>query len=221
LIIRDVREHLTMCIHHFARFMAGLLRSLGGEAADVQQDRPLSAAEKLDRDMMGRCIELSKQAAAYRELPFASIICDGDEILAEVTNRVFRRSDVTQHAEFLAVSEAQSAYGRKRLANCTIYSNVEPCVMCSMSIREAGIARVVFAIRSAHMGGYSKWNVIEDRGLSSATRGYYRKPPVVITGLMTQEAEKVWRNWNPIIWTVIKWRGLFGGQFTRSARSSA
>jgi len=53
------------------------------------------------------------------------------------------------------------------------------------------------------MGGYSKWNVLEDREMSSATRGYCRKPLVVITGLMTQEAEKGYRNWNPIIWTVI------------------
>jgi tRNA(adenine34) deaminase len=210
-----------MCIHHFTRFMAGLLRSPVDDAVDTQQDCPLSAREKLDLDMMGRCIELSKQAAAHGELPFASMICDGERILSEVTNRVFRRSDVTQHAEFLAVSEAQRGYGRKRLASCTIYSNVEPCVMCSMSIREAGIARVVFSIRSAHMGGYSKWNVLEDRGMSSATRGYYRKPPVVITGLMMREAEKVWRNWNPIIWTVIKWRGLFGGQFARAGRSPA
>jgi tRNA(adenine34) deaminase len=208
-----------MCIHHFARFMTGLMRAPAEAAAGSEQERPLSAAEKLDLDMMGRCIELSKQAAAHRELPFAAMICDGEEVLTEVTNRVFRRSDVTQHAEFLAVSEAQRAYGRKRLANCTIYSNVEPCVMCSMSIREAGIARVVFAIRSAHMGGYSKWNVLGDHGMSSATRGYYRKPPVVITGLMMAEAEKVWRNWNPIIWTVIKWRGLFGGQFARHVAS--
>lgn len=210
-----------MCIHHFARSIAGLLRSREDEAANSQPDRPLSDLEKLDLDMMGRCIELSKQAAAHGELPFASMICDGEQILAEVTNRVFRRSDVTQHAEFLAVSEAQRAFGRKRLANCTIYSNVEPCVMCSMSIREAGIARVVFSIRSAHMGGYSKWNVLEDRGMSRATRGYYRKPPIVITGLMMQEAEKVWRNWNPIIWTVIKWRGLFGGQFARAGHAPA
>ena len=206
-----------MCIHHVARLMAGLLPCRKDETADTQPQRPLSAGEKLDLDMMGRCIELSKQAAAHRELPFASIICDGEEILAEVTNRVFRKSDVTQHAEFLAVSEGQRAFGRKRLANSTIYSNVEPCVMCSMSIREAGLARVVFAIRSAHMGGYSKWNVLEDRGMSSATRGYYRKPPAVVAGLMMKEAEKVWRNWNPIIWTVIKWRGLFGGQFARAA----
>jgi tRNA(adenine34) deaminase len=211
-----------MCIHHIAKSCVGLLlRSRKDEAPDTRQRRPLSAGEKLDLDMMGRCIELSKQAAAHRELPFAAIICDGKEILAEVTNRVFRRGDVTQHAELLAVSEAQRAYGRKRLANCTIYSNVEPCVMCSMSIREAGLARVVFAIRSAHMGGYSKWNVLGDRGLSSATRGYYRKPPAVVAGLMMQEAEKVWRNWNPIIWTVIKWRGLFGGPFAGAGRSPA
>ena len=46
-----------MCIHHIAKSCVGLLlRSRKDEAPDTRQRRPLSAGEKLDLDMMGRCI---------------------------------------------------------------------------------------------------------------------------------------------------------------------
>src|SRR5262249_9176148 len=103
---------------------------------------------EIDLKMMRRCIELSATAIKEGEFPFSSLIAEGDKIIVEVTNRVRRNADVTQHAELLAVSEAQKALGRKDLRTCTIYSNVEPCVMCSFPIRETRIGRVVFAIAS-------------------------------------------------------------------------
>jgi tRNA(adenine34) deaminase len=52
-------------------------------------------ATDLDMRMMARCVALSREAVAARELPFACVIsCDG-EVLAESTNRVVRDHDVT------------------------------------------------------------------------------------------------------------------------------
>src|SRR5262249_55423849 len=86
---------------------------------------------EIDQEMMRHCIRLSALAGEQGEFPFASIICDGDHVIAEATNQVARDADVTRHAELMAVSEAQKKLGRKDLSNLTIYSNVEPCVMCS------------------------------------------------------------------------------------------
>ena len=103
-----------------------------------------------------------------------------------------RNADVTQHAELLAVSEAQKVLGRKDLRTCTIYSNVEPCVMCSFPIRETRIGRVVFAIASPMMGGFSKWNVLHDRELARVMPEAFGKAPEVISGLLYREAANVW-----------------------------
>src|SRR5262245_19330020 len=103
---------------------------------------------EIDRVMMQRCIELSARAVAERELPFACVICRDGEVIAEATNRVMRDGDVTRHAELLAISAAQRALGGKDLSDCTLYSNVEPCPMCSFPIRETGIGKVVFSISS-------------------------------------------------------------------------
>ena len=115
---------------------------------------------------MRRCVELSATAVSQRELPFSCVICRDGVIVAEATNRVVQDGDVTRHAEILAISEAQRVLGRKDLSDCTIYSSVEPCPMCSFPIRETGIARVIYSISSPMMGGFSKWNVLGDNEIS-------------------------------------------------------
>ncbi len=157
--------------------------------------------------MMRRCIALSAAATRHGEFPFASVISRGPDIVAEATNLVAQRSDVCQHAELLALSMAQQVLGKKDLSGCTIYSNVEPCVMCSFPIRETRISRVIFAISSPLMGGFSKWNVLRDAELSSVMPEAFGPIPETIVGLLQSEAEKVWWKWNPVIWGTIKYRG--------------
>jgi hypothetical protein len=46
--------------------------------------------------------------------------------------------------------------------------------------------------------------------------GYVPKPPKIVPGILMGEAEAVWREWNPLIWGVIRKRGIFGGHFDLS-----
>jgi len=177
------------------------------------------AIEAIDIRMMRRCIELSRIGTTQGEFPFAALICSKDgTVLAEATNRVARDRDVTRHAELLAVSEAQKVLGQAGLAECTIYSNLEPCVMCSFPIRESRIGRVVFGIRSPMMGGFSRWNVLGDRVISKHMPEYFSAAPEILPGLLAEEAEKVWTDWSPAIWEIITTRGCFEGVRCRSHR---
>src|SRR6185312_6754549 len=110
----------------------------------------------------------------------ASLICRGNELVLETTNRVARDGDVTRHAELIAISEAQKALGRRDLADCTLYTTVEPCAMCSYAILETRIARVIYSIKSPVMGGLSKWNVLRDPELSQAMPEVFGAVPEVI-----------------------------------------
>ena len=118
-----------------------------------------------DLEMMERCLEVARLGAKKGELPFGALIVSRGQVIAEATNRVSSESDVTRHAELVALSEAQKVLKRKRLPDCTLYSIVEPCPMCSFSSREARIGRMVFALSSPVMGGYSKWDVLKDDDL--------------------------------------------------------
>jgi len=166
---------------------------------------------------MARCIELSRTATTQGEHPFACVICKDGEIVAEATNRAAREADVSHHAEMIAMSAAQKALGNAGLRGCTLYSNVEPCAMCSFCIRETRIARVVYSITSPIMGGLSKWNVLGDDELSSILPEVFAEPPEIVAGLLAREAETIWRDWNPLFWTIIRHRGALGGSVPTDA----
>lgn len=170
----------------------------------------METREAIDVAMMERCIALSKTAGREGEFPFACIIEKDGKVVVETTNRVVRDGDVTRHAELVAVSLAQKALGSKDLSGCTLYTNVEPCAMCSFPIRETRISRVVYAIGSRLMGGDSKWDVLGDPELSKVMPEAFGDAPEIMRGFMRRDAEKVWRAWNPLIWGVIRYRGCFG-----------
>lgn len=167
-----------------------------------------------DFRLMRRCIELSRTATQDGEFPFACVIGKGEEIVAEAANRVSRNGDVTRHAELLAISAAQEKLGKGNLKGCTLYSNVEPCAMCSFPIRESRISRVAFALPSPFMGGFTKWPILADREISTTMPEVFADPPEIMVGLLRRDAEQVWRNWNPLIWGIIKYRGCFGSDDT-------
>ncbi len=168
-------------------------------------------ASDLDFRMMARCIELSRDSIAAGELPFGCVICRDGEIVAESTNRVSRDGDMTRHAEMVAMSAAQRALGTRRLSRCTLYTNVEPCAMCSYCIRETRMRKVVYAIRSPIMGGYSKWKLLQDKDISGSIPEVFGRVPEIKGAVLRDEAEAVWSNWHPVIWKIIKFRGCFGG----------
>jgi tRNA(adenine34) deaminase len=135
----------------------------------------------LDLRMMARCIELSRDSIAAGELPFGCVICHDEEV------------------------------GTKRLSRCTLYTNVEPCAMCCYCVRETRMRKVVYAIRSPIMGGHSKWKVLQDKEISGAIPEVFGRVPEIAGAVMREEAEAVWRDWHPMIWRIITFRGCFGG----------
>jgi len=178
---------------------------------DARTDTHAAVHSTAEKTMMQRCIHLSAAATQRGELPFAALICKGDELLVEATNLVVCEGDVTRHAEIVAMSEAQKILGRRDLADCTLYTTVEPCAMCSYAIRETRLARVIYSIKSPMMGGLSKWNVLRDPELSQAMPEVFGPVPEVIAGLLRRDAEKVWSKWNPFYWSVIRLGGYLGG----------
>lgn len=157
--------------------------------------------------MMARCIELSRIAVSKGEYPFATVVALDGQVVAEAINGTIREDDVTRHAEVIALSEAQKAIGRHRLGRSTLYTNIEPCAMCSYCIREARVGRVAYSIASPVMGGLSKWNILRDDGISGMPQ-IFGPVPAVVSGILLPEAQQVWRDWNPLAWQMIKLRGL-------------
>jgi tRNA(adenine34) deaminase len=167
-----------------------------------------SSREATDDAMMLRCIELSRAAVGKGEYPFGTVIAQDGKIVAEAINRTVRQRDVTRHAEVIALSQVQQKISRERLRHCTLYTNIEPCAMCSYCIREARVGRVVYALGSPVMGGMSKWNILRDDEISGRMPQVFGAVPEVVSGIRVLEAQQAWRDWSPVAWQMIKLRGL-------------
>ncbi|MGD0721962.1 MAG: nucleoside deaminase [Roseiarcus sp.] len=162
-----------------------------------------------DRTMMARCAQLASQAAAEGEYPFGSLIARGETVIAEGINHSVRESDESRHAEIVAIALARRTLGRKTLRDCTLYSTVEPCAMCSFCIRAAGVGRVVFALHSPVLGGMSRWDILQTETLSRRLPFLFRPAPEILTGVEVEAVQKVWRDWRPLVWWAIKRLGFF------------
>ncbi len=167
-----------------------------------------ASSKATDNAMMARCIELSRIAVGKGEYPFGSVIARDGQVVAEAINGTIRENDVTRHAEVLALSRAQQTIRREQLRHYTLYSNIEPCAMCSYCIREAWIGRVVYALGSPVMGGLSKWNILRDDDMAGRMAQVFGAVPEVVSGVMAWEAQQAWRDWSPLAWQMIKLRGL-------------
>lgn len=163
--------------------------------------------EAVDRAMMARCIELSTEGTKVGEYPFGSVIALDGRIIAEASNRTVRDNDLSRHAEVVALKLALQSIDRTELRRATLYSNVEPCAMCSFCIREAWVGRVVFALTSPVMGGATKWNILRDAEIASRIP-VFAPAPEVVSGVLAREVMDSWRAWNPVTWEMVRMRGI-------------
>ena len=148
-----------------------------------------------DIQMMARCIELAREAAARGNEPYGSAIVLDGEIIGEGGNSVRTDVDSTAHAEIMAIRRAEQRLGRIDLSVMTIYASGEPCWTCSAAIRGARLSRVVIAVPSLwETGGYtSAYPILTVRVRGGST------PPEVVMGVLREEADALFAElgWPP------------------------
>jgi tRNA(adenine34) deaminase len=67
------------------------------------------------------------------------------------------------------------------------------------------------------MGGHSRWNILSDTKLSMVLPEVFLPAPEIVSGFLQNEVEAIFRKWNPLIWQVIKTRGVFVGDVGESS----
>ncbi len=147
--------------------------------------------QKTDEYFIRKCIALAEMSIKKGEAPFGSLIVRNGKIIATAINANEKKHDVTSHAEIMVMRKAQKKLNTKDLKDCEIYSNCEPCPMCSFMIRELHFKKVVFGVRSPNMGGYSKWKILEDKNLAKI-KPFFDEVPKVVAGVLEKEAKETY-----------------------------
>ncbi|MBI1787552.1 MAG: nucleoside deaminase [Acidobacteria bacterium] len=102
---------------------------------------------------MREALALAAEAAAAGETPAGAVVVIGGEIAGRGRNSPRACLDPTAHAEILALRQAAAQVGNYRLEAATVYSTLEPCVMCAGALVAARVARLVFGGRDLRFGG--------------------------------------------------------------------
>jgi len=103
---------------------------------------------------MKMALNEARKAFDDGEVPVGTVIVSADgRLLARAHNQKEMLHDPTAHAEMIAITQAAEAVGDWRIEGASLYSTVEPCVMCAGAIVHARIARIVFGARDPKWGG--------------------------------------------------------------------
>lgn len=121
------------------------------EKAKLQREKEKTQA-LIDEKYMIEALKQAKKAEKIGEVPIGCVIVHENKIIARGYNRRNTDKTVLAHAEILAIKKACRYLNDWRLEACTMYVTLEPCPMCSGSIIQARVDRVVIGCMNQKAG---------------------------------------------------------------------
>ncbi|MGE5665715.1 MAG: nucleoside deaminase, partial [Betaproteobacteria bacterium] len=96
-----------------------------------------------DFEPMRAALEQARLALAEGNLPIGAVIVHDGQIVATGRNGVDSGENDTHHAELAAIQSIPKFLFRHK-RQCTVYTTLEPCMMCMGTILIARIHRIVW-----------------------------------------------------------------------------
>jgi guanine deaminase len=95
-------------------------------------------------ELMRLAIEKCREGISAGQSPFGCAIERDGRLLAATHNAVVAATDVTAHAEIIALRQACRAVGDIFLEGATVASTCEPCPMCMAALHWARVQTVYY-----------------------------------------------------------------------------
>ena len=110
-------------------------------------------SKELDERWMRVALTAAHRAIEIGEVPIGACIVDENgQFRAAASNRTIIDSDPTAHAEMLVIRHFGAIIGNYRLTGATVYTTIEPCVMCAGALVNARVKRLVFGAHDERFG---------------------------------------------------------------------
>ena len=130
-----------------------------------------------DAYYMGLALRQAARALEEEEIPVGAVVVCQGKVVAKAYNQTEILTDVTAHAEMLAITSAAQTIGAKYLKDCTLYVTLEPCLMCAGAICWSQLGRLVYGATE------------EKRGFSSLGKQVLHPKTEVVSGILAEESE--------------------------------
>jgi tRNA(adenine34) deaminase len=105
-----------------------------------------------DEYYMGLALMQAQKALEEEEIPVGAVVVCQGRIVAKAYNQTEVLTDVTAHAEMIAITSAAQTIGAKYLKDCTMYVTLEPCLMCAGALYWSQLGRLVYGAKEEKRG---------------------------------------------------------------------
>jgi len=141
-----------------------------------------------------RAIELAYQAKAKGNEPFGAVLVKNDVIVAEGENEIVTLNDPSAHAESLLLRTycQTQQLNKPWLEGYTLYSNVEPCMMCCGAAHWANISRIVYSLSQQDLKAISD---SDPKASATELLKSMGSNISVISGIAVEQGLKVFENY--------------------------
>jgi Cytosine/adenosine deaminases len=105
-----------------------------------------TALNDKDRELLSLCVKVAHEAMENGNHPFGALLSDAKGNVLMTQGNEFRSGGSAAHAETLLCLKAAKQYSPEFLSACTLYTNFEPCVMCTGAIYWSNIGRLCYGV---------------------------------------------------------------------------
>jgi len=132
-----------------------------------------------DEYYMGLALMQAQKALEEEEIPVGAVVVCQGRIVAKAYNQTEVLTDVTAHAEMIAITSAAQTIGAKYLKDCTMYVTLEPCLMCAGALYWSQLGRLVYGAKE------------EKRGFERVGQSVLHPKTDILGGVRAEESESL------------------------------
>ncbi len=145
-----------------------------------------------DDFMMEKALEEGRRAIVEGKAGVAALLLKGDDILALDHNNYVETRDETAHAEMTVlrkVARELDQMSAEEKAQLTLYSTLQPCLMCFSAISFVGIKRVVFS--AWNEDGILEVQIAHGISVEQINEALVRGPIELVPGVRREEGKQL------------------------------
>lgn len=115
------------------------------------------------KDYMSIAINEAHKSLKYNDVPVGCVIVKDNKIIAKAYNEREKKQKITKHAEVIAIEKASKKLNTWHLNDCTLYTTLSPCFMCTSVILQSRIKKVIYAAEGEQFEQINKYLSLIDK----------------------------------------------------------